>query len=446
MRIAVVDDEEIVRKRLKVTLEKEGHRVEVFASGESFLGVLNRSSPDLVFLDVVLPGLGGMEILSLIKDRAPETEVILITGQASLDAAVEAVKLGAFHYVSKPLKLDEIRHLTQRALEHKRLLEENRRLKARLEPLEGWGEMIGVSPRMQEVFQVIRKVAPLDCSVLIQGDSGTGKELVARSIHRESPRRERPFVAFNCGGFTEELIASELFGYERGAFTGATATKIGLMEAAQHGTIFMDEIADMPLSMQGKLLRVIQEKRIFRVGSSRPIQLDLRFIAATNKNLKKAVEAGRFREDLYFRLNVVQLTLPRLSERPEDLPLLIPYFLARYAKKFAKKIKGMDPRARAILLAYAFPGNVRELQNLLERAVALAEGDTLTPADLPPEIQEQGEAEPGPWFTLEDRERDYIRKVLQFTRHNISETARILNLPRTTLWRKMKKYDLAKSS
>jgi two-component system, NtrC family, response regulator AtoC len=251
-------------------------------------------------------------------------------------------------------------------------------------------------------------------------------------------------VAFNCGGFTEELIASELFGYERGAFTGATATKIGLLEAAQRGTIFMDEIGDMPLSMQGKLLRVIQEKRIFRVGSSRPIQLDLRFIAATNKNLKREVAAGRFREDLYFRLNVVQVTLPRLKERPEDLPPLIRYFVARYAKKFSKKIKGLNLKARDILLAYAFPGNVRELQNLLERAVALAEGDTLTPADLPPEIQEQGATEAGPWITLEDREREYIRRVLQFTRHNISETARILDLPRTTLWRKMKKYELMK--
>jgi two-component system response regulator AtoC len=305
--------------------------------------------------------------------------------------------------------------------------------------------MIGVSPKMQEVFQIIRKVAPLDCNVLIQGESGTGKELVARSIHLESPRRDAPFVAFNCGGFTEELIASELFGYERGAFTGATATKIGLLEAAQRGTIFMDEIGDMPLSMQGKLLRVIQEKRIFRVGSSRPIQLDLRFIAATNKNLKQEVQAGNFREDLYFRLNVVQITLPGLAERPEDVPLLIQYFISRYSKKFSKKIKGLDPEAREILLAYSFPGNVRELQNLLERAVALAEGDTITAQDLPPELQEHQAAADGPWISLEDRERDYIHKVLNFTRYNISETARILDLPRTTLWRKMKKYELMKS-
>ena len=444
MRIAVVDDEEIVRKRLQQSLVKEGHQVKTYPSGEAFLGSLDGSRFDLVYLDVVLPGLGGMEVLQAIKARAPDTEVILITGHASLDAAIEAVKLGAFHYVSKPLKLEEIRHLTQKALEHKRLLEENRQLKARLEPLAGWDEMIGVSSRMKEVFQVSRKVAPLDCNVLIQGESGTGKELVARLIHRESPRRDRPFVAFNCGGFTEELIASELFGYERGAFTGATATKIGLMEAAHHGTLFMDEIGDMPPSMQGKLLRVIQEKRIFRVGASRAIQLDLRFIAATNKDLKQEVQAGRFREDLYFRLNVVQIMLPRLVDRPEDIPLLIQYFLSRYSKKFNKKISGLDPRAKEILLSYAYPGNVRELENLLERAVALAEGEILTADDLPPDIREYAGASSEPFSTLEDREREYIRKVLRHTHFNVGETARILDLPRTTLWRKMKKYNLSR--
>ena len=446
MFIAVVDDEEIVRKRLQQTLEKEGHRVESYPSGEAFLGSLDGARYDLVFLDVVLPGLGGMDILQAVKSRTPDTEVILITGHASLDAAIEAVKMGAFHYVSKPVKLEEIRHLTQKALEHKRLLEENRQLKARLEPPGGWDEMIGVSPRMKEVFQVIRKVAPLDCNVLIQGESGTGKELVARLIHRESPRRDRAFVAFNCGGFTEELIASELFGYERGAFTGATATKIGLMETAHEGTIFMDEIGDMPLSMQGKLLRVIQEKRIFRVGSNRPIQLDLRFIAATNKDLKQEVQAGRFREDLYFRLNVVQIGLPRLADRPDDIPLLTQFFLSRYSKKFAKKISGLDPKGREVLLSYAFPGNVRELENLLERAVALAEGQTLTVHDLPPDIREFAGAPSEPWTTLEDREREYILKVLRHTHFNVGEAARILDLPRTTLWRKMKKYGLSKSS
>ena len=292
-----------------------------FASGEDLLRDLEGAAFDLIFLDVVLPGINGMEVLQQVKARVPDTEVILITGHASIDRAVAAIKKGAFHYVSKPLRLEEIRNLTRKALDHKRLLRENRQLKARLEPLDGWGEMIGVSPRMKEVFHLIRKVAPLDCNVIIQGESGTGKELVARLIHRESSRRDKPFVAFNCGGFTEELIASELFGYERGAFTGAIATKIGILETANRGTVFMDEIGDMPLSMQGKLLRVIQEKTITRVGGNRPLRLDLRFIAATNKDLKKGVAQGRFREDLYFRLNVVQIALPRPDGTPGRHPL-----------------------------------------------------------------------------------------------------------------------------
>jgi two-component system response regulator AtoC len=446
MNIAIVDDEAIVQKRLQAALEKDGHSVKTYGSGEDFLRDLDLGNFDLVFLDVVLPGLNGMEVLQQAKSRLPEVEVILITGHASIDAAIGAIKKGAFHYVAKPLKLEEIRNLTRRALEHKRLLEENRQLKARLEPLDGWGEMIGVSPKMKEVFHVTRKVAPLDCNVIIQGESGTGKELVARLIHRESSRRTRPFVAFNCGGFTEELIASELFGYERGAFTGAIATKIGILETAHRGTVFMDEIGDMPLSMQGKLLRVIQEHQITRVGGNRPIQLDLRFIAATNKDLKRAVAKGRFREDLYFRLNVVQITLPSLMERPEDIPLLIQYFLNLFSHKFAKPIGGVDKAARAVLRGYSYPGNVRELQNIIERAVALAERDTVTLADLPPDLQDFIPANNGHWNTLEEQERDYIQKVLEHTNHQVGESARILDLPRTTLWRKMKKYGLSKTS
>lgn len=444
MRVAVVDDEEIVQRRLKATLRKEGHSVETYGSGEDLLRDLEGSRTDLIFLDMVLPGIDGKEILRQVKIKSPETEVIIITGHASIDAAIEATKMGAFHYLSKPLKLDEIRHLARKALEHRRLLQENRRLKASMESREGWGEMLGVSPQMKEVFQVIRKVAPLDCNVLIQGESGTGKELVARSIHRQSARHDRPFVAFNCAGFTEELIASELFGYERGAFTGAAATKIGLLETAHRGTVFMDEIGDMPLSMQGKLLRVIQEKRIFRVGGNRPIQFDLRFIAASNKDLKRAMKEERFREDLYFRMNVVQITLPSLLERKEDIPLLIQYFLAHYSHKFSKQVTGIDEKAREVLSTYSYPGNVRELQNIIERAVALAEGHTLTIGDLPPDLQEYRGSADTAWTSLEEREREYIRKVLQFTRHNLGETARILALPRTTLWRKMRRYGLSR--
>ncbi len=445
MTIAVVDDEVIVQKRLKGALEKEGHLVATYTSGEELLRELERRPFDLIFLDVVLPGLDGMEVLRRVKARLPETDVIMITGHAELNAAIGAIKDGAFHYLSKPLKLEEVRNLTRLVLDRKRLLEENRNLKARLEPLEGFGEMIGVSPKMKEVFTVIRKVAPLNCSVIIQGESGTGKELVARLIHRESPRRDRPFVAFNCGGFTEDLIASELFGYERGAFTGAIATKIGILETAHRGTVFMDEIGDMPPSMQGKLLRVIQENRIFRVGGNKPIQLDLRFLAATNKDLKRAVAEGRFREDLYFRLNVVQITLPSLPERQGDIPLLLQHFLKLFSHRFAKKIRGLDREALAVLRDYAYPGNVRELQNILERAVALAEGEELTLTDLPLDLQELAAGRPDHWSTLEEQEKAYIHKVLKGTQYHLGESARILALPRTTLWRKMKKYGLSRA-
>lgn len=443
MRVAVVDDEQIVCTRLQRALSKEGYSVDTHHSGESFLRSLGASCVDLVFLDLNLPGMNGLEVLKETKSRCPDTEVILITGYASIDSVVQAIKLGAFHYVPKPLKLEEIRHLAQRALEHKSLLEENRTLRTRL-GAGGRGDMIGVSPGMKEVFRMIGKVAPLDCNVLIQGESGTGKELVARCIHRESRRGERPFVAFNCGGFTEELISSELFGYERGAFTGATATKVGILETANGGTVFMDEIADMPLSMQGRLLRVIQENQILRVGATRTIQLDLRFIAATNKDLKRAAQEGKFREDLYFRLNVVRISLPGLMERREDIAVLTEHFLGKYCARFSKKIKRIDPEARRVLDGYSYPGNVRELENIIERAVALAEGETITVDDLPADLSEYSVTSYGKWVTLEEREREYMDKVLRFTGYNLGETARILALPRTTLWRKMKKYGFSK--
>jgi DNA-binding NtrC family response regulator len=446
MRVAVVDDEAVVRKRLRSALTKEGYSTEVYGSGEDFLESLETIPFDLVLLDLRLPGMDGIEVLRRVKARFRETEVILITGFASIESVIDAVKLGAFHYVEKPLRLDEIRHLAAKALEHRRLRGENRDLKSRLFPVDGCGEMVGVGPGMKEVFDMIAKVAPLDCSILIQGDSGTGKELVARSIHRMSRRKDRPFVAFNCGGFSEELIASELFGYQRGAFTGAVATKIGILETADSGTVFMDEIGDMPLSMQGKLLRVIQEKEIMRVGANKPIRLDLRFIAATNKDLKRAIRESRFREDLYFRLNVVRITVPSLMERKEDIPILIRHFMNRFGSRFSKKVSRIDPRAEKILLAYTYPGNVRELENIIERAVALTEGDELTVDDLPPDLREYSVETFGKWPTLEEREIDYLKRVLEYTDHNIAQAGGILGVPRTTLWRKMKKYGLSRTS
>ena len=446
MRIAVVDDEAVVRTRLRKALTKEGYNVETYESGEDFLKSQEMSPFDLVLLDMMLPGINGNEVLQGVKTRFAETEVIMITGYASIDSVIEAVKLGAFHYVAKPLKLDEIRHIVSMAVEHLRLRKENQELKSRLYPEDEWGEMVGISSGMKSVFDMIAKVAPLDCSILIQGDSGTGKELVARSIHRKSRRKDRPFVAFNCGGFTEELIASELFGYQRGAFTGATATKVGILEAADDGTVFMDEIGDMPLSMQGKLLRVIQEKEIMRVGANKPIQLDLRFIAATNKDLKRAIHESRFREDLYFRLNVVQIIIPSLMERREDIPILIRYFMNKYCSAFSKTVTRIDPQAEMILQSYTYPGNVRELENIIERAVALTESDSIKVNDLPPDLHEYSVETFGKWPTLEERERDYLKKVLEYTNHNVGQAGRLLDVPRTTLWRKIKKYGLSHPS
>ncbi len=442
MRVAVVDDEAIVRTRLQKGLAKQGYCVEVFRSGEDFLMEEKERPFDLALLDINLPGINGIDTLRQIKKRHKDTEVILITGYGSIESVIESIKIGAFHYVVKPIKLDEIRHLAARALEHRFLLEENRDLRSRLDAGESYGGMIGVSPLMKEVFGIISKVAPLDCNVLIQGDSGVGKELVARSIHQKSRRRDRPFVAFNCAGFAEDLIASELFGYQRGAFTGAAATKIGMLETAHGGTVFMDEMGDMPLSMQGKLLRVIQEKQILRVGANKPIQLDLRFIAAGNKDLKRAVKEERFREDLYFRLNVVEIRVPGLMKRKEDIPLLIRHFLVKYGQRFSKKILGIDSAAEEILLGYSYPGNVRELENIIERAVALTEGNRLSVNDLPPDLREYSVISYGKWPSLEEHEREYVRKVFEFTCHDLKQTARILEVPRTTLWRKIRKYGL----
>jgi len=444
-RIAVVDDEQIVRQRLDKILTQDGYQVETFASGEDFLARLADEAFDLVWLDIILPGMNGMEILVKVRARYPDTQVVLITGQASINAAIEAVKRGAYHYLAKPFKLEEIRHITRMALEHRHLVVENRLLRSKLSLAGDWGEMVGVSAPMQEIFALIRKIAPLDCSVLIQGESGTGKELVAQQIHRLSLRHSKPFVAFNAGSFTEELIASELFGHEKGAFTGAVTSKVGLLETAHGGTVFFDEIGDMPLSMQVKLLRVIQERQIVRVGGNRPLDLNVRFLAASNKDLKQEMQSGRFRGDLYFRLNVVEINLPRLRDRQEDILPLINYFLTLYNRKFGKNIAGLDKEARQLLLGYTYPGNVRELANIIERAVALADQDVLRKKDLPPQVQ-RVEAAPAPdWVRLADREREYIRQVLQATHNNIKKAAEILDVPHTSLWRKIKRYGLLSS-
>lgn len=443
-RLAIVDDEAIVCKRLSQAFIAEGFTVEAFLMGRSFLERMVKEPFDIVFLDMRLPDLDGLEILRRIKGLRPETEVIIVTAYQSIETAIEAMRGGAYHYVCKPINLAEIKQLAKNARDKIVMHVENKRLREALKGDSAISSIVGNSPPMQELFTIIRKISPIDCNVLIQGGSGTGKTLVARAIHQLSHRKDQPFVSFNCGGFTDELISSELFGYERGAFTGATATKIGLLESANRGTIFLDEIGEMPLTMQVKLLHVIQDRKILRVGGVKPIDLDIRIIAATNKELKQEVERSLFREDLYFRLNVVSLTLPLLAERGEDIPLLINHFIEKYSLAFHKQVIGVADPAMQALLNYRYPGNVRELENIIERAVALTEYSEIGLDDLPKDLQDLDIdcLEGAGMVSLAEMEKRYIRRVLRNTGHNKGLTAKILGIPRTTLWRKTKAHDL----
>ncbi|OIO01449.1 MAG: Fis family transcriptional regulator [Desulfovibrionaceae bacterium CG1_02_65_16] len=444
-RVAVVDDEAAARKRLGEAFSRDGYQVETFGDAEAFLARQGQAPFDAVLLDLRLPGMDGLAALKRVKAMGGDTEVVLVTGFGGLEPAIEAIKLGAYHFVAKPVRLAEIRNLIKAACDKVALGRANRQLRQALREETGLESMIGASAAMRGVFELVRKIAPVNCNVLIQGASGTGKALVAKAIHKLSPRRDETFVSFNCGGFTEELIASELFGYEKGAFTGASATRAGLLESAGGGTVFLDEIGEMPPSMQVKLLHVIQERRILRVGGVKPIDLDIRVIAATNRDLKSDVAEGLFREDLFYRLNVVNIHLPSLSERREDIPLLARHFIDKYSLLFHKSVRELSPQALQMLSAYAFPGNVRELENIVERGVALCDGDIFDTGDLPRELN-PADARPAqadePLVSLEELERRHIARVLESTGRNKSLAAQILDVPRTTLWRKLKQFHL----
>ncbi len=445
IRVAVIDDEETSGSMIKRILDKGGFEVETFLAGRPFLTRMRQNPFQLAFIDLNLPDIDGMEILGLVKQAYEETEAIIITGHGSIESAVEATRQGAFHYLTKPSRRHDILLLAKRAKEKIQLREENKKLKLAMGKDNLVAGFVGTSPAMQEVFAMVKKVAQVNCNVLLQADTGTGKQMVARAIHALSPRKERPFVYFNCGGFSEELICSELFGHEKGAFTGASATKIGLFESAAGGTVLLDEISEMPFSMQVKLLHVLQEREVLRVGGIKPIELDIRIITATNKDLQTAIQAGSFRDDLFYRLNVVALHLPRLAERRDDIPLLISHFIEKFNLAFNKGIKRISPHALELLMSYGFPGNVRELENIIQRAVALAESDELKVMDLPAFLRElamsgfDGEGLP----TLEEMERHHIVKVLKLTGYNKGHASSILGIPRTTLWRRMKKYGLS---
>ncbi len=442
IRAAVIDDEPTAAKMVKRVLDKDNFHVEVFYDGDSFLKRMRQEPFDLAFIDLKLPDIDGIQLLKFIKIEHPDTEAIIVTGHASIETAVEATKRGAFHYVTKPCKRHEIRLLAKRAGEKIRLREENKKLRLAIGKDNLMAGFIGSSPAMQRIFATIRKVAMVNCNVLLEGETGTGKQMVAKAIHKLSPRKDKPFVAFNCGGFTEELICSELFGHEKGAFTGAISRKIGLFEAASGGTILLDEIGEMPMSMQVKLLYVLQERQIMRVGGSKPIDLDIRIIAATNKVLQEEVKRGNFREDLYYRLNVVNIKLPRLADRRDDIPLLVNHFLEKFNLAFGKDVKRLDPQVQEMLMEYDYPGNVRELENIIQRAVALAEGEEIRLSDLPRRFQDIEALGRGlsSMLPLAEVEKRHIERVLKATGYNKSLTCKILGIPRSTLWRRMKKF------
>jgi len=444
-RILVVDDEEQMRGLLVKVLERKGYQVSVCGNGADALDFLEREPADLVVTDVRMPGLSGMEALRAIKELNPEIVVIIMTAFGSIDQAVQAVKEGAYDYINKPFKIDEMLLTIEKALEERRLRHEVSALRQELRTRYHFENLIGKSRAMQEIFGLIEQVAGSRSTVMVYGKSGTGKELVAKAIHYNSPRTSRAFVAVNCAAIPAELLESELFGHERGSFTGAIATKVGKFELATGGSLFLDEVGSMRLDLQAKILRALQEREVERVGGTRTIKIDVRVIAATNRDLKKAVEEEAFREDLYYRLNVVPITLPDLKDRQEDIPLLANHFVQKFAQESNPAIREISKEAMAVLMSHAWPGNVRELENVIERAVTLGHGPAVLPADLPPNLA--GGANPleralAREATLEDLERDYIAMILQRTKGHQIRAATILGIDRRTLYRKIRRYGL----
>ena len=456
MRILVVDDEKQIRRILAVLLTEHDYEVAEASSGEEALKLQPEFQPALVLLDLSMPGMDGLETLKQLMQNPSRPEVVMMTAFGTISSAVEAMRLGAFDYLSKPFDNEALLLTVDRALERRRLSREVEALRTELETRYGFSEIIGLSPRMQEVFRMMAKVARVDATVLITGESGTGKELVARAIHRRSARCSGPFVSVNCSAIPDTLVESEFFGSERGAFTDARESRAGRFETAHLGSLFLDEIGDLALDAQAKLLRALQERQITRLGGARSRPVDVRVIAATNRNLEQAVSRGEFREDLYWRINVVNINLPPLRDRKEDLPLLIDHFLDHFNKELGLTVKTIGRDARALLLAYDWPGNVRELENTLCRAMILCECTTLSPQDLPPRIRGESEATeslPGGdqgQVRLSDAvsqmtervERTLIVSRLAQLRGNRTATAQSLGVSRKTLFNKMRQYGL----
>lgn len=453
-RVLVIDDDDPGREVMELLLRRAGFSVQSVNNGGDGVALVRDGVVDLVLVDLFLPDKSGIEILREIRQVAPEIEVVVITGHASAQTAVAAMKEGAFDYITKPVNFDELKIVISKIREKQRLLSENVYLKKQLLERFQFSNIIGSSTAMQRVFERMQRIVKTDSTVLIFGESGTGKELVARALHHNSRRKSHAFVAVNCGAIPESLLESELFGHVRGAFTGAVRDKVGKFEAANHGTIFLDEIGTMPMHLQSKLLRVLQEQEVERIGSTKSVKLDVRVISATNADLEEQVRQGTFREDLFYRLNVIPLSLPPLRERRDDILPLINHFLDKFRHLMARPTIGLNKPALDALERYSWPGNVRELENVVERLVALTEGDAITPEDLPAEIADQGRTSRGLCLDLSpegidmpvaiaDLERKLITKALQLADGVKAKAATLLGLNRTTLVEKMRRLGLS---
>ena len=451
--ILIVDDEKNYPRILGAVLEEEGFEILTANSGAEALGILHNSDIDLVLTDMKMPQMDGIDLLEKIKNRNPQLPVIMMTAHGTVDKAVEAMEKGAYSYLLKPFDNERLIIYVNKAIAVYRVIKENRRLRSAVSTRYSFGNIIGKSKPMREMFETIVKVAPSNATVLLEGESGTGKELVAKSIHFNSPRASMPFVAVNCSALAESLLESELFGHERGAFTGATAMKKGRFERADGGTLLLDEIGELSADLQVKLLRVLQEKVIERVGGTRPIAVDIRVIAATNKNLKEEMLGGRFREDLYYRLDVVHISLPPLHQRKEDIRLLVDHFIKKYAaeRKTGPPVTGIDADAERLLYEYSWPGNVRELENVVERVMILGAGSTVTVADLPRSVRSSFHSElfigdiPANaklYDTLAMVEKALIERALKVSGNVQSHAADLLGIGKSGLNQKIKKYNL----
>ena len=451
-KILVVDDDAVARELLAEALKKEGYDVEAFGSGEAAIARGREGRVDLVLTDIRMGAVDGLTVLREFKRMSQDTAIVVLTAFGSLEGAIEAIKQGAYDYLAKPFKKEEIKLVVQRSLDHCRLLRENTKFREELKNKDEWSPLVGSSPAMLEVYKLVARVSESKSTVLLQGESGTGKELIARAIHGNSPRRDKPFVPVNCGALPDTLLESEMFGYEKGAFTGAVGTKTGLFESASGGTLFLDEIGELGQALQVKLLRVMQDHEVRRVGGTHSIKVDVRIIAATNRDLEQFVKEGKFRDDLFYRLNVVRITLPSLTERQEDIPMLAHYFLQKCATGTTTPVRGFHPDTMDLLNRYRWPGNVRELENAIERAVSLSHGPLVTPDDLPAAIRqapihadakpESPDATEPVCLTLEEVEKRHLVRVLKETKGNKVKASKILGIDRRTLYRMAERFGL----